>query len=255
MKWHVLQDNNICLKNHVKGSSIPAEFLITDDEIPKNEHEDDEDEKVKLETLSEGLKTLSSKLEGIENKQDEYHKEMLSSFDRIFDILKEQNEQQQKSPYIDVPDWTGPDLECDTKWLGTEVWPVAVNSGCHIGDNFISCVCTLPGSVKCVRRHIAEKKARVKQELGTAFYDWQLDKVGEDVRNSWTEVDEKKFRHAIRLDPPASKRYFWDRISQTFPNKSRASLVSYYFNVYILERIAYRSRYSFFDKSCMIFLS
>ncbi|PNX88974.1 hypothetical protein L195_g045089 [Trifolium pratense] len=120
MKWHVLQDNNICLKNHVKGSSIPAEFLITDDEIPKNEHEDDEDEKVKLETLSEGLKTLSSKLEGIENKQDEYHKEMLSSFDRIFDILKEQNEQQQKSPYIDVPDWTGPDLECDTKWLGTE---------------------------------------------------------------------------------------------------------------------------------------
>jgi hypothetical protein len=156
------------------------------------------------------------------------------------------------SHQAEVPEWTGPNLESDPKWLGIQVWPssVAVSSRFLIERDPIgkgrqdSCGCAVPGSLECVRFHIAERKEKVKLELGVAFYHWHFDKVGEDVRRWWTYEDEGKFWQVIQSNPPSSERYFWDHISEAFPNKSRETLVSYYFNVYLWQRIAYHSRHT-----------
>jgi hypothetical protein len=155
----------------------------------------------------------------------------------------------------EVPEWTAPNPESDTKWFGTQVWPLAVSNSQFLVERDPigrgrqdSCGCAVPGSVECVRFHISEKKAKAKLELGVAFYHWRFDKVGEDVRNSWTDEDEKRFREVLQLYPPKrGYEHFWDHIFETFPNKSRETLVSYYFNVYLLQRKAYHSRHTLGD--------
>ena len=55
-----------------------------------------------------------------------------------------------------------------------------------------SCDCELPGSIECVRFHIAGKRLRAKLELGSAFYYWKLEKMGEEVNLSWTKEQENR---------------------------------------------------------------
>ncbi|CAK8560803.1 unnamed protein product [Lathyrus sativus] len=151
-----------------------------------------------------------------------------------------------------LPEWTGMASESDPKWFGTQVWPPleAVNSRFLIERDPIgkgrqeSCGCAVSGSIECVRFHVSERKAKVKLELGAAYDQWQFDKIGEDVRKLWNIEDEKKFTEVIQSNPPSSARHFWDHIFRAFPNKSSASLVSYYFNVYLLQRRAYHSRHT-----------
>lgn len=104
-----------------------------------------------------------------------------------------------------VPEWTGMTSESDSKWLGTRIWPSEkVNQKLLIERDPIgkgrqdSCGCEVPGSVECVRFHISEKRAKVKLELGVAFYLWKLDKVGEDVRRLWTGDEEKRFKDVVQ---------------------------------------------------------
>ncbi|TKY63936.1 AT-rich interactive domain-containing protein 1 [Spatholobus suberectus] len=151
----------------------------------------------------------------------------------------------------EILEWTGVTSESDSKWLGTRIWPSAtVNTRLLIERDPIgkgrqdSCGCSVPGSVECVRFHIAEKRAKVKLELGAAFYDWNFDKVGEDVRHLWTEEEQKKFEDVVRSNPPSPETYFWDHIFRAFPKKSRSDLVSYYFNVFILQRRGYQNRHT-----------
>ncbi|KAG4938150.1 hypothetical protein JHK84_044400 [Glycine max] len=151
----------------------------------------------------------------------------------------------------EIPEWTGDISEGYLKFSGTSIWPVAtVNTRLRIEKDPIgkgrqdSCSCSAPGSVECVRFHITEKRAKVHLELGAAFYDWNFDQVGEDVKLLWTEEEEKKFEDAIRSNPPSPETYFWDHIFRAFPTKSRADLVSYYFNVFILERRGYQNRHT-----------
>ncbi|XP_054784587.1 AT-rich interactive domain-containing protein 1 isoform X2 [Prosopis cineraria] len=148
-----------------------------------------------------------------------------------------------------VPVWTGMTSESDSKWLGTRIWPLEkVNHRLLIERDPIgkgrqdSCGCQVAGSVECVRFHVAEKRAKVKLELGVAFYLWNLDKVGEDVRQSWTVDEEKKFKDVVRSNPPSLERYYWDHIFKSFPKKTREDLVSYYFNVFLLQRRGYQNR-------------
>ncbi|CAI8607558.1 unnamed protein product [Vicia faba] len=151
-----------------------------------------------------------------------------------------------------LPEWTGNAYESDPKWFGTQVWPTLepVDSRFLIERDPIgkgrqeSCGCAVSGSIDCVRFHISERKAKMKLELGAAYYQWQFDKVGEDVRHLWTDEDERKFTEVIQSNPPSSARHFWDHIFRAFPNKSSAALVSYYFNVYLLQRRAYHSRHT-----------
>lgn len=151
----------------------------------------------------------------------------------------------------EIPEWTGVTSESNSKWLGNQIWPLAtVNNILLIERDPIgkgrqdSCGCAVPGSVECVRFHISEKRAKVALELGAVFYDWNFNMVGEDFRLLWKEEEEKKFEDAVRSNPSSSETYFWDNIFRAFPTKSRADLVNYYYNVFILRRRAYQNRHT-----------
>ncbi|KAK7394744.1 hypothetical protein VNO78_15281 [Psophocarpus tetragonolobus] len=151
-----------------------------------------------------------------------------------------------------VPQWTGMTYDSDSKWLGSQIWPPlkAVNSNRLLEREPIgkgrqdSCGCQVQGSVECVRYHISQKRSKVKLELGEAFYQWNLHKVGEEVRVSWTEQEERKFEDVVKSNPASLDKCFWDHLFKTFPKKSREDLVSYYFNVFLLQRRAYQNRHT-----------
>ncbi|KAA8516069.1 hypothetical protein F0562_019248 [Nyssa sinensis] len=149
-----------------------------------------------------------------------------------------------------VPEWSGETYESEAKWLGTQVWPLEDGEQKRylierdpIGKGRQdSCGCQFPGSIECVRFHVAEKRMKVKLELGSAFHRWKFDKMGEEVSLSWRKEEEKKFQAIIRSNPPSMEKCFWDEIFQSFPSKSREDLVSYYFNVFLLQRRGYQNR-------------
>ncbi|GAV64757.1 ARID domain-containing protein [Cephalotus follicularis] len=149
----------------------------------------------------------------------------------------------------EVPEWTGVVTESDSKWLGTRFWPLerverrSLVERERIGKGRQdSCGCHIPDSVECVRFHIAQKKLRVKLELGSVFNLWNLDKMGEQVKLSWTAEEEKKFKDTRNLNVKSLEVCFWDKIFEVLPTKSRKDLASYYFNVFLLERRAYQNR-------------
>ncbi|RDX98583.1 AT-rich interactive domain-containing protein 1, partial [Mucuna pruriens] len=152
----------------------------------------------------------------------------------------------------EVPEWTGLTYESDSKWLGTQIWPPeTVNfKRLRFGRDPIgkgredSCGCQVQGSIECIRIHVAKKRLKVKLELGEAFYQWNLHRVGEEVRGSWTEQEEKKFIDVVNTNPASLDKCFWDHLFITFPMKSREDLVSYYFNVFLLQRRAYQNRHT-----------
>ncbi|KAK7389934.1 hypothetical protein VNO78_25231 [Psophocarpus tetragonolobus] len=150
----------------------------------------------------------------------------------------------------EVPEWIGVTFESDSKWLGTQMWPLVTENTNLIEMDPIgmgrqdSCNCSVPGSVECVRFHISEKREKNFMELGATFFDWNFDQVGEDVKLLWTKKEEETFEDVVRSNPSSAKTYFWDHIFRAFPLKSREDLVSYYFNVFILQRRAYQNRHT-----------
>ncbi|MED6197669.1 hypothetical protein PIB30_058795 [Stylosanthes scabra] len=81
-----------------------------------------------------------------------------------------------------VPKWNGrrrgtASLESDSKWLGTRIWPSkhAMNPRVVVERDPIgkgrqdSCGCPEPGLVDCVRFHVAEKRNKLKLQLGKPF--------------------------------------------------------------------------------------
>lgn len=150
-----------------------------------------------------------------------------------------------------IPEWMGVVSENDSKWLGTQVWPLEKTENKFLIERDPigrgrqdSCGCQFPGSVECVKFHVAEKRIRIKLELGSAFRDWQFDKMGELVAVSWSEEEERRFKEIVRLNPPSMGVRFWDGIFRSFPTRSREDLVSYYFNVFLLRRRAEQNRFT-----------
>ncbi|KAL6130965.1 hypothetical protein ACLB2K_069343 [Fragaria x ananassa] len=150
-----------------------------------------------------------------------------------------------------VPDWTGELEESDGKWLGTRVWPIQKPEQLYLIERDPigkgrqeSCGCQMPGSIECVRFHTAEKRLRVKRELGSAFYHWKFNEMGEEVGLPWTAEEENKFKAIIKANPPSLGNTFWDDIIESFPKKSWRELVSFYFNVYHLQRRGYQNRFT-----------
>ncbi|KAE9605391.1 putative transcription factor & chromatin remodeling ARID family [Lupinus albus] len=151
----------------------------------------------------------------------------------------------------EVPKWTGLTPKSDSKWLGTQIWPSQKGNSRHLIERDPigkgrqdSCGCSVAGSVECVRFHIGEKRGKVKLELGAAFYLWNSDKIGEEVRHLWTNEEEKRFKDVVGPNPLPVGYYFWDHIFRSFPKKSREDLVCYYFNVFLLQRRAYQNRHT-----------
>lgn len=153
----------------------------------------------------------------------------------------------------DLPEYEGVDYDSESKWFGTKFWPLDKSE--QMKKNLIerdrigkgrqdSCGCQFVGSVDCVRFHVKEKRLKVKLELGSAFYLWKLDAMGEDVAFSWTKEDQNKFKHIVQSNPLSSEKYFWVELFKNFPKKGREALVSYYFNVFLLQRRGIQNRTS-----------
>ncbi|OMO70508.1 hypothetical protein CCACVL1_18869 [Corchorus capsularis] len=88
----------------------------------------------------------------------------------------------------EVPTWTGVASESDAKWLGTRVWPLGKKEVRNLVEvdrigkgRQDSCGCPLQGSIECVKFHIAERRRKVKLELGSAFNQWKFDKMEEEI--------------------------------------------------------------------------
>ncbi|CDY18879.1 hypothetical protein Bca4012_028915 [Brassica carinata] len=152
----------------------------------------------------------------------------------------------------EVPEWTGIITESDPKWLGTLNWPL--NKEQNNKNNLLierdpigkgrqdaSCGCQNPGSVGCVRFHIKAKQEKLKLELGSAFYMWCFDTMGEGNLQYWTEFELKKVM-SLMPSPPTLIPSFFDELRSVLPSKSRGKIVSYFYNVTLLQFRANQSR-------------
>ncbi|QHO51723.1 AT-rich interactive domain-containing protein [Arachis hypogaea] len=107
---------------------------------------------------------------------------------------------------IMVPEWNGDgggdaaSSESDSKWLGTIIWPLkdGMNPRVMIERDPIgkgrqdSCDCSARGLVDCVGFHVAEKRTKLKLELGRAFYELDLDKSRADTKNLLSDEEEEQ---------------------------------------------------------------
>ncbi|CAA0838747.1 AT-rich interactive domain-containing protein 2 [Striga hermonthica] len=148
-----------------------------------------------------------------------------------------------------VPEWTGVISESDSKWLGTRMWAPTDCEKKSMLDKMDSigkgrshsCDCVFPNSVECIRFHVAEERLKLKRELGVIFYRWRFDRMGEEVSLSWTEDEEKIFKDMMR-SYAAFPNKFWNNSFRFLPSKTREKLVSYYFNVFLVNKRSYQNR-------------
>ncbi|ERN09684.1 AT-rich interactive domain-containing protein 2 [Amborella trichopoda] len=161
----------------------------------------------------------------------------------------------------DVPEWTEPSRKRarstneqntldDSRWLGTRVWPIeglnlTIDQGLIGKGRPDRCSCTQPGSVQCARVHVAESRQRLRSELGPAFDKWGFNDMGEEVAMNWTLKDEQSFTSLVRLNPISKKKRFWMPLVMRFYDKTKESLVSYYFNVFVLRRMSFQTRMAY----------
>ncbi|KAJ4892410.1 AT-rich interactive domain-containing protein 1 [Raphanus sativus] len=150
----------------------------------------------------------------------------------------------------EVPEWTGITTESDSKWLGTLMWPLNKeqnNNNLLIERDPIGkgrqdpCGCQNPGSVECVRFHIKIKQEKLKLELGSAFYMWCFDTMGEGNLQYWTDLELKKVV-SLMPSPPTLIPSFFGELKIALPSKSRGKIVSYFYNVTLLQFRANQSR-------------
>ncbi|KAI9182487.1 hypothetical protein LWI28_025838 [Acer negundo] len=198
-------------------------------------------------SLSFGAENDSDK-RGIKNHEQ---KELLQTAYSVFDYEVEKQIPIGPAFQAEIPEWTGLPYECDTKWLGTRVWPLEkaehrmLIERDRIGKGRQdSCGCQFRDSFECVRFHVAEKRYKLKLELGSAFHYWKIDKMGEEAALSWTEEEQKNFETIVRLNSPSGDKRLWNVIFKCYPTKSREELLSYYFNVYHLRRRAHQNRFT-----------
>ncbi|XP_019100647.1 PREDICTED: AT-rich interactive domain-containing protein 1-like isoform X1 [Camelina sativa] len=150
----------------------------------------------------------------------------------------------------DVPEWTDITPESDSKWLGTRIWPLTKEQSKNnllierdrIGKGREdSCGCHNPGSIECVKFHIRAKQDKLKLELGPAFYMWCFDVMGEGTLQYWTDIELKKIKSLMSF-PPSLSQAFFDQAKTILSSKSRGKIVSYYYNVTLLQYRANQSR-------------
>ncbi|KAJ0715096.1 putative transcription factor & chromatin remodeling ARID family [Helianthus annuus] len=179
--------------------------------------------------------------------------------DRFREILESHDQDYNLGPLFqaEVPPWTGVLSDSDPKWLGTHMWPPPDRKG-EEGSFVIglgrqeSCECVFPGSAECVRFHIAENRLKIKIELGTLFYKWKFNQMGEEISLAWEPEEEKRFkslviraRHELAHSMKSRREImnaFWRKASVIIPDKLKQNVVSYYFNVFVIRRRSYQNR-------------
>ncbi|KAB2041428.1 hypothetical protein ES319_D02G147700v1 [Gossypium barbadense] len=145
------------------------------------------------------------------------------------------------------------DIGYEEIMMGTCVIPMpdsdlSANDSGKVGAGRTDCSCLDGGSLRCVRQHVMEAWEKLRKSLGhekfvkLGFYD-----MGEDVAYKWSEEEEEIFREVVYSNPASLGKNFWKHFSMVFPSRSKRELVSYYFNVFILQRRAVQNRSSILD--------
>ncbi|KAF8672655.1 hypothetical protein HU200_049348 [Digitaria exilis] len=150
----------------------------------------------------------------------------------------------------DIPEWTGkpPSRHDDRRamrFLGERILIPESNEALDVGSigkgRQENCNCQSPGSIDCIRFHVAEKKDELKRKLGSAFYKMGLHETGEDAAHSWTKSEERRFNTIIQENLPSSEYNFWDILRTAFRYKGSKAIASYYHNVFQVQRRAYQN--------------
>ncbi|KAK6943081.1 hypothetical protein RJ641_028458 [Dillenia turbinata] len=160
----------------------------------------------------------------------------------------------------EIPEWTDPpNLDHlygdegnsqNLRWLGTQMWPMkgihADSSGTGVGKGRPeSCSCASPGSTSCVKHHINERRRLLQSNLGSAFFTWKFDEMGEAVSKSWTCKECDTFNSLVLMNSFSSEKLFWKHAWKCFPSRGKQSIIDYYFNVFIPRRLSLQTRLSF----------
>ncbi|GFZ19596.1 hypothetical protein Acr_28g0003010 [Actinidia rufa] len=153
---------------------------------------------------------------------------------------------------VDVPDWTGPphegyDESINSRWLGTQVWPIKdARSDTKVDligkgrSNF--CTCPSPGSIECVKRHVNDKKVQLQFDLGPAFWKWRFNEMGQEVSKLWNLEEQKQFDCIVKMNPISEGKSFLTPALECFQTLCSGTIVSYYFNVYVPRRMSIKTR-------------
>ncbi|PPR94504.1 hypothetical protein GOBAR_AA26160 [Gossypium barbadense] len=145
------------------------------------------------------------------------------------------------------------DIDNEDNKMGTCIIPLpdldlSANSSDKVGAGRFDCSCLDRGSLRCVQQHVTEARKLLRKSLGhEKFVKLGFYNMGEDVAYKWSEEDEEIFREVVYTNPVSLGKKFWKHLSVVFPSRSKRELVSYYFNVFILQRRAVQNRSSSLD--------
>ncbi|KAL6955939.1 hypothetical protein U1Q18_046114 [Sarracenia purpurea var. burkii] len=113
-----------------------------------------------------------------------------------------------------------------------------------VGNGRTDCYCEGFGSLGCVRHHIKEEREKLWRTLGQErFSELGFSDMGEVVADKWSREEELLFREIVFSNPALLGKNFWDHLSKVFPTRSKKEIVSYYFNVFMLQRRAVQNRF------------
>ncbi|KAJ0043023.1 hypothetical protein Pint_19117 [Pistacia integerrima] len=106
------------------------------------------------------------------------------------------------------------------------------------------CKCIDRDSIDCVRQHVMEAREKLRENLGEKiFEELGFCEMGEEVSKRWTEDEEQAFHEVVFSNPASMGKNFWDHLSLVFPSRTKRDLVSYYYNVFILQKRANQNRF------------
>ncbi|KAJ0789984.1 putative SANT/Myb domain, Homeobox-like domain superfamily protein [Helianthus annuus] len=148
-----------------------------------------------------------------------------------------------------IPECCGYDTNNDDKFLGSCVIPMpesysTVSTDFAVGKGRNDCFCEDRGSLRCVRQHITEARENLRLNIGhERFSALGFDSMGDAVACEWTEEDERLFHEIVYSNPVSLGKNFWEKLEETFPSRTNHEIVSYYFNVFVLQRRAEQNRF------------
>ncbi|XP_044468234.1 uncharacterized protein LOC123197849 [Mangifera indica] len=106
------------------------------------------------------------------------------------------------------------------------------------------CKCIDRDSIDCVRQHVMEAREKLRGNLGEKiFEELGFCEMGEEVSKRWTGEEEQTFHEVVLSNPASMGKNFWNHLSLAFPFRTKRDLVSYYYNVFMLQKRADQNRF------------
>ncbi|KAK3026315.1 hypothetical protein RJ639_041003 [Escallonia herrerae] len=93
-----------------------------------------------------------------------------------------------------------------------------------------------------VKLHVVNKRILLQFDLGSVFWRWKFDEMGEEVSNLWNFWEQKKFESLVKTNPVSTGKSFLKPALKCLPSQCRETIVNYYFNVYLPRRMSMLTR-------------